>query len=527
MEDARLRRLRLPELRDLVLALSEPPAGLFLPVLELRDDPGERAVVGRPGEGFALGGQSPAPRGELVPPGPPVGERRFGGVGLPSLRLPPGPKRFVLHPERSEGPFRGFEPALGLGGARAGVLEPGSLTLEPALELLQSEPVGLRLAFGLAERLLAAGEGLAQVSTLAPELRNRFLGPAHFRAHLEGRPVSLVVLVGRLPVRGPRPLEVRLDRPLPGTRRLELHLLRADCRAPLLRLAREALPAKREQLRPQAALLSLEGGVPLGLRGLALQASELLVKLLAQIAQPGEVVVRLAHPALGLAAALAVERDPGCLLEKAAQLLRPRLDEAGDRSLLDDGVASRAETGAEEEVGDVPPPAPRSVQVVDGLAFAVDDASDRDLFPARETPPDPAVGVVEEQLDRRLADRPARGGAVEDHVHEELAAELPGRALAHHPANRVDDVGLAAAVGPDDSDEVPGKLDRDRIDERLETGEPNPAQPHVPARPGISETDPGRVRNRPRFPGFSGKGRIRTVTLHQPTAGNVGEHARE
>ena len=276
-------------------------------------------------------------------------------------------------------------------------------------------------------------------------------------------------------MRGPHPLEIRLDRPLPRAGRLELHLLRADRGAARLRLARKSLPAKGQQLRPQAALLRLEDGVALRLRGLALEAGEVLVELLAEIAQPVEIVGRLAHPALGLAPALPVQGNAGRLLEEAAQLLRPGLDETRDRALLDDGVAARAEARAEKEIGDVSPPAPCSVQVVGGLALTVDDAPDRNLLAPCEAPAGPAFGVVEEELDRGLADGPARGGTVEDHVHEELAAELPRGTLPHHPAHRVDDVGLAASVGSDHPDEIAGEVDRDRIDERLEAGEPDPA----------------------------------------------------
>ena len=61
-----------------------------------------------------------------------------------------------------------------------------------------------------------------------------------------------------------------------------------------------------------------------------------------------------------------------------------------------------------------------------------------------------AVGVVEEERDLGDVDRPARRRALEDHVLHLAAAEQPGRLLAQHPAHRVGDVRLAAAVGPDD-----------------------------------------------------------------------------
>ena len=44
--------------------------------------------------------------------------------------------------------------------------------------------------------------------------------------------------------------------------------------------------------------------------------------------------------------------------------------------------------------------------------------------------------------------------AVEDHVLHGVAAQVLGGGLAQHPAHGVDDVGLAAAVGADDADEM-------------------------------------------------------------------------
>ena len=84
---------------------------------------------------------------------------------------------------------------------------------------------------------------------------------------------------------------------------------------------------------------------------------------------------------------------------------------------------------------------------------------------------DPSLAVVEAELDRRAADRLAIAGAVENHVLHRLAAQRRCFRLAQHPAHGVDDVRLAAAVGPDDADELAGRRDRSRIDERLEPGE--------------------------------------------------------
>jgi hypothetical protein len=82
-----------------------------------------------------------------------------------------------------------------------------------------------------------------------------------------------------------------------------------------------------------------------------------------------------------------------------------------------------------------------------------------------------AVVVVEHQLDRGPAGGLAVRRAVEDDVLHRLAAQLRGFRFAEHPAHRVDDIGLAAAVRPDHADQLPGHLEVGRIDEGLETGE--------------------------------------------------------
>ncbi len=57
-----------------------------------------------------------------------------------------------------------------------------------------------------------------------------------------------------------------------------------------------------------------------------------------------------------------------------------------------------------------------------------------------------------------------RVGAVEDDIGEALATQLLGGAFAHHPANRVDDVRLATAVGTYYGTAITGEGDRCRID---------------------------------------------------------------
>ena len=53
-----------------------------------------------------------------------------------------------------------------------------------------------------------------------------------------------------------------------------------------------------------------------------------------------------------------------------------------------------------------------------------------------------------------------------------------GRTFTHDPAHRIDDIGLATAIGADDTGEVTGEGNGSRVDERLETSQLYLGQPH-------------------------------------------------
>ena len=56
-----------------------------------------------------------------------------------------------------------------------------------------------------------------------------------------------------------------------------------------------------------------------------------------------------------------------------------------------------------------------------------------------------------------------------DDVGDVFTAQLLGRAFTHNPANRVDDIGFAAAVGANHRAPITREGDRRRIDERLKS----------------------------------------------------------
>ena len=299
-------RFRPAELRDRALALLEALPGLLLPALELPHFAAQPPVVlDGLDEGLPFRAEPFQARLDIAEPRPLVGERGFGRVRLPNAPLPPGPERLVLGPERGERPLRRVEPALGAGRLLAGPLDPGTA---PRRAAPSARRAWLRPLRPRARPRPSTSSLRARVSRKSPRWRRSWATassarPTSVRTSRVARYRSLYPSVA-CPCAARARSSCRLDRPLPRAGRLELHLLRADRGAARLRLVLQAPPAKGQQLGPQAALLRLEDGIALRLRGLALEAREVLVELLAEIAQPVEVVVRLAHPALGLAPAL-------------------------------------------------------------------------------------------------------------------------------------------------------------------------------------------------------------------------------
>ena len=306
-----------------------------------------------------------------------------------------------------------------------------------------------------------------------PDRLDRLLHAGDLRPRVDHLAIAAVVGVGGVGVRDSRLLELGLEAALGRQRRVQPALLICDVPRVASGFLVAGAPLEREVLGFELALRRLELAIPLGQRCLTLEVGQPTAELLAQVVQAIEVLQRVAYPVLGLAPALLVHGDAGRLLEHVAQVLRPRLDNSGDRSLLDDRVAARAEPRAVEHVHHVPAPAPGAVQPVRGLAFAHDLAAHRDLVVRGKAAAGPTVEVVEDQLHARTAHRLARPRAVEHHVRHGVAAQTARGELAHHPANRIDDVRLAAAVRSDHADDAAGELDGGGVDEGLEAREPN------------------------------------------------------
>ncbi len=263
-----------------------------------------------------------------------------------------------------------------------------------------------------------------------------------------------------------------------GNQRLQRHLKVAYPVLTLAHLLVQRLPAQRLQLCLELPLFSLVFLVLLGRLRLPMQMRELAFQLLAQIGQARQVLVGAANAVFGLAAAILVAGDTGGFFDKQPQVFRFGFDQAGNHALLDDRVAARPEAGAHEDIGNVAAAALGAVEEILVLRFAGDLAANGYLVVTGVFALQSAVTVVEHQLDRRLADRFARVGTVEDDVGHRLATQVLGRTFAHDPAHRVDDIGLATAVRPDHRAHVGREVDRRWINEGFEAGQLDALESH-------------------------------------------------
>ena len=247
------------------------------------------------------------------------------------------------------------------------------------------------------------------------------------------------------------------DGALLRTHGFQCRFLVADSGFHLLRIFIQGLPAQRLQLRANQAFFFLQDLVALGGLGLTLQVIDLFFQFVAQVIETIQIIAGMADTCLRLLAPLLVFGNAGRLFQKDTQFFRFGLDNAGDRALLDNGITARTQTRAQKDVGDVPAAATHPVQKIIGLPVTTDCALDRNFVIRGPLPTQLAVGVVEYQLDRGLSDRLARIRAVEHHIGHGVATQLLGRGLAHNPTYGIDDIGLAATIWANDTNEFTGE----------------------------------------------------------------------
>ena len=178
--------------------------------------------------------------------------------------------------------------------------------------------------------------------------------------------------------------------------------------------------AQRLQLRVEEAELQrlplsildpafgLDGLVLLGLFGLPREMLQLLADFFAQVIEAVEILAGVTDAGFGFLAALFVFGNAGGFFQIDAQLLGLGLNDLRNHALLDDRVAARAETGAQEQVGDVAAAAFGAIEVITALTVAADQTFDRDFIERGIFAGNRVIGIVENKFNRGLRHRLAR-----------------------------------------------------------------------------------------------------------------------
>ena len=237
--------------------------------------------------------------------------------------------------------------------------------------------------------------------------------------------------------------------------------------------------AQMEQHRLRGANLLRYRPVAHGLACLTFQPVDLAGELTNHILEPHQVLLRGMQPQFGFVTAGMQARNTGRFFQHPPALLGLGLDDLADAPLVNHRRRARAGGGIGKQDLHVARAYFAAIDPVGRALLALD--------PARHV-----QGIVAVELGRcgaaRVVDAQTHFGVIagwtavvasEDHVVHVGGAHGLVRGLAHHPAQRFHQIGLAAAVGTDDPGE-PG-LDQEvsRLDERLEADQAQPRQFHI------------------------------------------------
>ncbi len=221
---------------------------------------------------------------------------------------------------------------------------------------------------------------------------------------------------------------------------------------------------------------------------LAFERADLAPHLPHQVTEPLEVLGRGGQPAFGSLTPAAMLEDAGGLLDDGPAILGPGVEHGIELALTDDHVLLAAHARVREQLGDVQQPAGGTV---DGVLR---------VTAAKEGPGDGHLGQVDRELARRVVDgerhlgpseRRARRGPGENDVLHLRRAKRARSLCAQDPGDGVDDVGLAAPVGPDHHGDARLELEHGGIGEGFEPlhaerlqehrGDPTGSSPRVEA----------------------------------------------
>ena len=231
---------------------------------------------------------------------------------------------------------------------------------------------------------------------------------------------------------------------------------------------------------------------------LALEPVDLRRELRDHVVEPVQILLGGVEPQFCLVAARMQAGNAGGFLEHAPALLGLRLDDLADAALVHERRGARAGRGIREQDLHVARAHFAAIDPIGRAGVPLDPPRDFERVLLVELCRCGAVAIVEEQRHLAgIARRPA-GAAGEDHVVHVGGPHGFVRGFAHDPAQRLDEVGFAAAVGSDDAGQ--SRLDRHvgRLDERLEPDQAQLAELHRPASIGSATARAMPARRRAR-----------------------------
>ncbi|MEY9597209.1 hypothetical protein ABIF74_001901 [Bradyrhizobium japonicum] len=208
-------------------------------------------------------------------------------------------------------------------------------------------------------------------------------------------------------------------------------------------------PAQVEQRGFRLADLGRDLAIAHGLAGLLLQAFHLAGELADHVLDAGEVGFGGLQPQFGLVAAGVQAGDAGSIFQHAAALLGLGLDDLADLALVDEGGRARTGGGVREQDLHVAGADVAAVDAIDRAGLALDAAGDFEQLAVVHRRRRGAIGVVDRHRHFGVVARRTVAGAGEDHRVHVGRAQRFVRGLAHRPAQRLDQIRLAAAVGSD------------------------------------------------------------------------------
>ena len=368
----------------------------------------------------------------------------------------------------------------------AGFLGPDGQALLLGLQHIQFFLDASQLVFVLFQlpgQFPLVGHGLVQLgSGLAaafPLVFDALLNTGNIRAGFVVAGLGTVKVFGAFVVGFPQGFQGGFQVHPLGQEFFKLQLGIADLATRGLQVVIQGLPAQYGKFRFFLALFLLVGFVLFRCSRLSLQVLQLPAKLFPQVGQAIKVFLGTLDAVFGFPAAFLVLGNAGRFFDVDTQFLRLGFDQPGNHTLFDDGVASRPQAGAQKQVCNVSTAALGAIEKVFGLAFPGYPSFYRNFVEFDELARRLTLGVIKHQLDGSLPHRLAGAGAVEDNVCHGFAPQVLCGALAHYPANGVNDVGFATTVRPHYRRHIRRERYRGWINKGFETGQFNGLEPHV------------------------------------------------